>query len=180
VGGVIRFLLVVFLAFLTNRASAHAVAVDMDALIEGQQLVVLMNGPGGQPINGAKLEYVLFNQAGQTYRAALPQVADGEYRSATPKANAGQYTLVLRDTTFPGEALEAQQVVRYPLPKPVRLVLPPSTAGAPSVPILVVLTLAPIGLSVLVLVFILFSRPKIKPIEAPTTLEASKPLEEAK
>jgi hypothetical protein len=176
---VIRFLLVVLLALFSNRAAAHAVAVDMDALIEGQQLVVLMNGPGGQPINGAKLEFVLFNQAGQTYRAPLSQVADGEYRSATPKAGAGSYTLVLRDTTFPGEALEAQQAVQYPLAKPVRLLLPPSKAGAPSVPILIVLTLAPIGLSLLVLLFILFSRPKIKPLEAPATLETPKPLEEA-
>jgi hypothetical protein len=177
---VIQFLFVVLLALSFNRASAHAVAVDMDALIEGQQLVVLMNGTGGQPINGAKLEFVLFNQAGQTYRAPLPQVADGEYRSPTPKASAGSYTLVLRDTTFPGEALEAQQAVQYPLLKPVRLVLPPSTAGAPSVPILIVLTLAPIGLSVLVLVFILFSRPKMKPLEVPATLETPKSLEEAK
>jgi hypothetical protein len=180
VGGVIRFWLVALLALLFNRADAHAVAVDMDALIEGQQLVVLMNGPGGQPINGAKLEYVLFNGAGQTYRAALPQVADGEYRSATPPASVGQYTLVLRDTTFPGEALEAQQTVRYPLVKPVRLVLPPSKAGAPSVPILIVLTLAPIGLSLLVLLFILFSRPKIKPSEAASSTVTAQPLEEAK
>lgn len=135
----------------------------MDAFLEDGALVVLMSGPGGQPINNAKLEYVLYNESGTTYRDTLPQAANGEYRASAPSAPTGAYTLVLRDSTFPGEALEARSVVRYPLVKPVRLVLPPSSAGAPSVPLLVILTLAPVGLSLLVLGFILIARPKVKP-----------------
>jgi hypothetical protein len=158
-----RLLIALILLLASSRADAHAVAVDMDAFVEGKQLVVLMNGTGGQPINGAKLEYILESAGGERLTAFLPQAADGEYRVAAPSVPAGTYTLTLRDTTFPGEALEAKQQVTYPLVNPVRLVLPPSTTGAPSIPILVILTIAPIVLSLIVVVFILISRPKPKP-----------------
>jgi hypothetical protein len=160
-----RFLLTLLLLFTSSRAAAHAVAVDMNAFIEGAQLVVLMNGPQGEPINGAKLEYILENTSSTRLNAPLPQVADGEYRAPAPKTSSGAYTLILRDTTFPGEALEAKQQINYPLTDPIRLLLPPSTAGAPSVPLIVILTLAPIVLSLLVVAFILLSRPKPQPLE---------------
>jgi hypothetical protein len=158
-----RFLFALMIFLASSRAAAHAVAVDMDAFVEGKQLVVLMNGTGGQPINGAKLEYLLENPAGTRATAFLTQAADGEYRVTAPSVAAGAYTLTLRDTTFPGEALEARQQVTYPLVSPVRLVLPPSAAGAPSIPVLVLLTIAPIALSLIVVVFILLSRPKPSP-----------------
>ena len=158
-------LLLVCMAWLGARGSAHSVAVDMDVFLKAGQLVVLMGGPGGGPINNAKLEYVLFNESGQTYRAVLPQVADGEYGAAAPKAAAGVYTLVLRDTTFPGEALEAQAVIAFPPSKPLRLALPPSKTSAPDTTLLIALTVVPVLLSLLVLVFILVSRPKPKRLE---------------
>jgi hypothetical protein len=160
-----RFLIALLVLLCSSRAAAHAVAVDMNAFVEGTQLVVLMNGPGGEPINGAKLEYILENASGYRSNAPLPQVADGEYRASAPKTSSGAYTLTLRDTTFPGEALEAKQQVTYPITTPVRLLLPASTAGAPSLPLIVILTLAPIVLSLLVVAFILISRPKPKPLE---------------
>lgn len=169
-----RLLLVmVCVMWLGVRAAAHSVAVDMDVFLKDGRLIVLMGGPDGQAINDAKLEYVLFDESGQTYRAALPQVADGEYGALAPKAAAGVYTLLLRDTTFQGEALEAQAVIAYPPSKPLRLTLPPSKAGAPDATVLIALTVAPVVLSLLVLVFILVSRPK------PKALEAHKPLEES-
>jgi hypothetical protein len=143
-----------------GTASAHSVAVNLNAFLEGKQFVVLMGGSAGEPIDNAKLEFILFNQAGRAFRGVMPQAASGEYRAPAPQAPAGAYTLVLRDTTFPGEALEAKQEVRYPLVNPVQLLLPPSKAGAPTVPVLLILTLAPIALSLLVLGFILFARPK--------------------
>ncbi len=152
-----------FIALLCGGlALAHSVSVNLNAFLEGKQFVVLMSGSAGEPIDKAKLEFILFNQAGQTFRGVMPQAASGEYRALAPQAPAGAYTLVLRDTTFPGEALEAKQEVRYPFLNPVQLLLPPSKAGAPTVPVLVILTLAPIGLSLLVLGFILFARPKPK------------------
>jgi hypothetical protein len=160
-----RFLIALFVLLSSSRAAAHAVAVDMNAFVEGTQLVVLMNGPNGEPINGAKLEYILENSSDARFNAPLPQVADGEYRASAPNTSSGAYTLTLRDTTFPGEALEAKQQITYPLTNPVRLVLPPSTTGAPSLPLVVLLTLAPIVLSLIVVVFILISRPKPKPLE---------------
>lgn len=166
-------LLLVCMAWLDTRATAHSVAVDMDVFLKAGQLVVLMGGPGGQPINDAKLEYMLFNESGQTYRAVLPQVADGEYGASAPQAAAGVYTLLLRDTTFQGEALEAQAVIAYPPSKPLRLALPPSKASAPDATLLIALTVAPVGLSLLVLVFILVGRAKPKAPEAHKLLEES-------
>jgi hypothetical protein len=168
-----RFLLVLLALVFSSRAAAHAVAVDMDTFIEDGALVVLMGDPNGLPINNAKLEFVLYNEQGSSFNAVIPQTAQGEYRVRAPDAPAGAYTLVLRDSTFPGEALEARADVRYPLAKPVRLRLPPSPAGAPSVSLLVVLTLAPVGLSLLVLAFILIARPKVKALEPiPSSPEA--------
>ena len=174
----LSLVLMVCLALFTARAAAHSVAVDMDVFLRGGRLVVLMGGPSGEPINNAKLEYVLFNESGQTYRAVLPQVADGEYGAEAPKAAAGVYTLLLRDTTFQGEALEAQAVIAYPPSKPLRLALPPSKAGAPDATVLIALTVAPVALSLLVLVFILVSRPKPKRLE-PSALEVQS-LEESR
>lgn len=171
-------LLLIALALLTPRAAAHSVAVDMDVFLKAGRLIVLMGGPGGGPINGAKLEYVLFNESGQTYRSALPQVADGEYGAGAPKAAAGVYTLLLRDTTFQGEALEAQVVIAYPPSGPLRLALPPSKAGAPDATVLIALTVAPVALSLLVLVFILVSRRQPKVLHS-QPLEPHKPLEES-
>ncbi len=173
-----KWLWLFLLVLLNPRVSAHSVAVDMDVFLKDGRLIVLMGGPGGQPINDAKLEYVLFSEGGQTYRAQLPQVADGEYGASAPKAPAGAYTLVLRDTTFPSESLEAQSVIAYPPSKPLRLTLPPSKAGAPDATLLIALTVAPVVLSLLVLVFILVSRPKPKalgsqPLE-PQPLEESR------
>ncbi len=173
-----KWLWLVFLALLGSPALAHSVAVDMDVFLRAGRLIVLMGGPGGQPLNNAKLEYVLFNEGGQTYRSPLPQVADGEYGAQAPKAAAGTYTLLLRDTTFQGEALEAQAVIAYPPSKPLRLTLPPSKVGAPDATLLIALTVAPVGLSLLVLVFILVSRPKPRALEA-QVLEV-KPLEESR
>ena len=146
------------------------VVVWLLALLERDQLVVLMGGPDGGPINEAKLAFVLFNEAGQSYRAEFTQVASGEYRTAAPRAAQGVYTLLLRDTTFPGEALEAKAVILYPLSKPLSLRLPASRAAGPDVPVLIALTVAPVALSLAVLIFILVSRPKPKRLE-PASLE---------
>ena len=164
----LSLLLLVCMAWLDTRATAHSVAVDMDVFFKAGQLLVLMGGPGGQPINGAQLEYVLFNEGGQTYRSQLLQVADGEYGASAPKAAAGVYTLVLRDTTYPSEALEAQAVIAFPPSKPLRLSLPPSQVGAPDTTLLIALTVVPVALSLFVLVFILVSRPKPKRLEEPS------------
>ena len=168
-----RLLIAWIVLLLGARAGAHSVAVDMDVFFKDSRLVVLMGGPDGQPINNAKLEYVLFNESGQSYRSALPQVADGEYGADAPEAPAGVYTLLLRDTTFQGESLEAQAVIAYPPSKPLRLVLPPSKAGAPDATVLIALTVAPVALSLLVLVFILVSRPKPKSLEMQPLEETS-------
>ena len=169
-----RLLIAWIVLLLGAQALAHSVAVDMDVFLKDGRLIVLMGGPGGQPINNAKLEYVLFSESGQTYRAELPQVADGEYGASAPQAAAGAYTLVLRDTTFPSESLEAQMVIAYPPSGPLRLALPPSKAGAPDGTLLIALTVAPVALSLFVLVFILVGR------RQPKVLEAHQPLEESR
>jgi len=171
-------LLMVCVAWLAARAAAHSVAVDMDVFLKNGRLIVLMGGPDGGPINNAKLEYVLFNESGQTYRSPLRQAGDGEYSVDAPKAVAGAYTLLLRDTTFPSESLEAQAVIAYPPSGPLRLALPPSKAGAPDATALIALTVAPVVLSLLVLVFILVSRPKPKVLDSQVL--GAQPLEESR
>ncbi len=74
---------------------------------------------------------------------------------------------MIQDTTFPRESLEAKADVQFPILKTVTLVLPASTAGSPGTGLLILVTVAPVALSVLVLVFVLFRRPKIQTLEAP-------------
>jgi hypothetical protein len=144
-------------------AHAHAVAVNLDAFVEQSELVVLMNGADGQPINQASIAYSLLSQKGEVSSAQLKYVADGEYRTTLPTIPNGQYTLKLRDTTFPQEALEVASTIQMPLQNPVRLLLPPSKAGQPDVTILIVLAVLPIVVALGALVLVLFLRPKPKP-----------------
>jgi hypothetical protein len=146
-----------------SRANAHAVAVNLDAYTEGSQLVVLMNGVNGEPIGGATISYSLLSNQGQVSSAELKYVADGEYRANLPALSSGEYTLKLRDTTFPQEALEVAGTMQIPLQNPLRLLLPPSKVGQPDVTVLVILAVLPIIVALAALGFVLFMRPKPKP-----------------
>ncbi len=151
------------LLFAASSAFAHAVAVNLDAYTEKQQLVVLMNGTMGQPINGAVLAFSVLSSSGEIAGGALKMVADGEYRAALPIIQAGTYTLKFRDTTFPQEALEIGRSVDFPLQNAVRLLLPASSAGQPAIAVLVGLATLPVIIAMLVLLVVLFVRPKPKP-----------------
>jgi hypothetical protein len=148
---------------LFSTANAHAIAVNLDAFVEQSELVVLMNGADGQPINQATIAYSLLSQQGEVSSAQLKYVADGEYRAKLPNIPSGQYTLKLRDTTFPQEALEVASTIQIPLQNPVRLLLPPSKTGQPDVTVLIVLAVLPIVVALISLVLVLFLRPKPKP-----------------
>jgi hypothetical protein len=152
------------LALLLPRAAhAHAVAVNLDAYTEGSQLVVLMNGANGQPINNATIAYSLLATTGEVSSAQLKYVADGEYRANLPKIVQGQYTLKLKDTTYPQEALEIAGRLQIPTQAPLRLLLPPSTTGQSDVTVLVILAVLPIVVALAALGMVLFMRPKLKP-----------------
>jgi hypothetical protein len=157
------FALFTFLSSLFSTAHAHAVAVNLDAFFEQSELVVLMNGTNGEPINQATIGYSLLSNQGEVSSAQLKYVADGEYRATLPDIAKGQYTLKLRDTTFPQEALEVASTIQIPLQNPVRLLLPPSKAGQPDVTVLVVLAVLPIVVALIALGLVLFLRPKPKP-----------------
>lgn len=149
--------------FSTSSAFAHAVAVNLNAYTEQSMLVVLMNGINGEPINQATISYSLLSSSGEVSSAGLKYVADGEYRALLPKIPDGQYTLKLRDTTFPQEALEVASTVQMPLENPVQMLLPPSQAGQPEITVLVILAVLPILVALGALVLVLFLRPKPKP-----------------
>jgi hypothetical protein len=151
------------LAFLLPRAQAHAVAVNLDAYTEGSQLVVLMNGANGQPIDNATITYSLLASTGEVSSAQLKYVADGEYRTILPPIAQGHYTLKLKDTTFPQEALEVAGTLQIPMQAPLRLLLPPSTSGQPDISVLVILAVLPIVVALVALGLVLFVRPKPKP-----------------
>ncbi|MFN3265930.1 MAG: hypothetical protein ACK41E_03725 [Deinococcales bacterium] len=157
-----------FLALLLSLLStpavfAHAVAVNLDAFTEQSELVVLMNGVNGEPINQATIAYSLLSGSGEVSSAGLRYVADGEYRAKLPSVPKGEYTLKLRDTTFPQEMLEVASTVQIPLQNPVRMILPPSKVGQPDVTVLAILAALPILVALVALVLVLFSRPKPKP-----------------
>jgi hypothetical protein len=154
--------------FLLGSVSAHSSAVNIEVIVEGSTLTALLSDPSGFAIKKAKLEYILFNESGATFRGVLNEKSDGEYNIQKPKAQAGAYTLVIRDTTFPKESLEAKTTVKLPLTMPVSLTLPASTASSPGTGLLILVTVTPVALSVLVLVFVLFRRPKIQTLEPPT------------
>ena len=161
-----RFLLIALCAlWFSSRAAAHVVAVNLDAFSEKSELVVLMNGVQGEPINGASLAYSLLSSTGEVSSASLKSVADGEYRAVIPEVVSGAYTLKFRDTTFPQEALEIAATVQFPLQQPVRLVLPPSKTGQPDVTLLIILAALPVVIAFLALAFVLFLRPKTPEVQ---------------
>jgi hypothetical protein len=146
-----------------SSALAHAVAVNVDIFTEKKDLVVLMNGVQGEPINGASLAYSLLSEAGEVSSGVIKPVADGEYRVAVTVPS-GAYTLKLRDTTFPAEALEVAKSVQFPLAQPIRLLLPASKAGQPDQTLLLALATLPVVIALLALGFVLFLRPKNKEV----------------
>ena len=159
----VLFFLLVSLFFLFPSVSAHVVAVNLDVFSEKKDLVVLMNGVQGEPINGASLAYALLSEVGEVSSGVIKPIADGEYRVAVTVPS-GVYTLKLRDTTFPAEALEVAKTVQFPLTQSVRLLLPASKAGQPDLTVLVVLATLPVVIALLALAFVLFFRPKSKEV----------------
>ncbi len=157
--------LLVFLLF--SSAFAHSSIVNIDVLVIAGKLVARLNDPNSFPIKNAKLEFVMFNQTGVTYRDKLVETSDGEYSAALQKITPGMYTFSIKDSTFSGEALEAKAVLEFPLLKTASLVLPASTAGNPGTELLILITVAPVALSLLVLVVVLLRRPKIQTLEPP-------------
>jgi hypothetical protein len=156
----IRALLAIITLAVVSSASAHLTAVNLDVLEQAGRLTLLAGSVEGYPINGARMEYILMNQQGATLRGGLKETADGEYTAPLPKAAPGEWTLIVRDTTFPGEALEAKATVKWPLTTPAKLILPPSKAGAPGTPLLLGLLAFPILVALGVLAWVLIRRPK--------------------
>jgi hypothetical protein len=159
---------VLVFAFLTlSSAFAHSSIVNIELVVRGGQFVALLGDPSGFPVKNAKLNYLVYNEAGTTFRDTLLETSNGEYTARLQKMPAGKYKLVIQDTTFPRESLTAKADVEFPILKTVTLVLPASTAGSPGTGLLILVTVAPVALSVLVLVFVLFRRPQIQTLEAP-------------
>jgi hypothetical protein len=146
---------------------AHAVAVGLNAFVDQSDLVVLMNGVNGEPINDAIINYELLSATGKVSSARLRYLADGEYRAKLPVIPKGKYTLKLRDTTFPQEALESSKVIQMPLKNPVQMFLPPSKVAQPNVTAVVVLAVLPIVVALVALGLVLFFRakPKLEAVE---------------
>jgi hypothetical protein len=161
-------LLLIIVFLIISNAFAHSSIVNIDLVVRGGQFVALLSDPSGFPVKNAKLNYLVYNEAGTTFRDTLLETQEGEYAAKLQKIPPGQYKLVIQDTTFPRESLEAKADVEFPMSKTVTLVLPASTAGSPGTGLLILVTVAPVALSVLVLVFVLFRRPKIQTLEPPT------------
>jgi hypothetical protein len=146
---------------LTSSALGHAVEVSLTASLNAKTFTLRASSPDGYPINQAKIEAMLVKDDGTTIRMPMKEFgSEGDYGSPAPNAKPGPYTLLVRDTTFPSEALEVQTPVAWPLEDSVSFVLPASTKGSIGWPMLFVLAGAPVVLALAFLAFIMIRRPK--------------------
>ena len=158
---------IIVLALLTSSAFGHAIEVNLQATLTAKTFTLRASSPDGYPINQAKIEAMLVKADGTTYRMPLKEFgSQGDYGSPAPAAKPGPYTLLVRDTTFPAEALEVQKAVIWPLEQPVSFVLPPSSTGSIGWPMLLVLAGAPVMLAFAFLAFIMIRRPKNPEVSA--------------
>lgn len=166
----IRAVVMILAFMLPNLAAAHLTAVNLDMLEQSGKLALFAASVDGYAINGARMEFVMMNQSGETFRGPLKETADGEYTAPLPQAEPGAYTMIVRDSTFPGEALEARAELTWPLTQPIKLILPPSTAGAPSLGTLFLFLAIPIVIAGSVLAWVLIRRPKPDNLDPPATV----------
>jgi hypothetical protein len=159
--------IIIMLALLTSSALGHAVEVNLKASLNAKTFTLRASSPDGYPINQAKIEAMLVKDDGTTIRMPLKEFGtQGDYGSPAPSVKPGSYTLLVRDTTFPSEALEVQKPVVWPLEDSVSFVLPPSSKGSIGWPLLVVLAGAPVVLALAFLAFIMIRRPKNPEVNA--------------
>ena len=155
------------LALLTSSALGHAVEVNLKATLTAKTFALRASSPDGYPINQAKIEAMLVKEDGTTIRMPMKEFgSQGDYGSPAPSAKPGPYTLLVRDTTFPSEALEVQKPVVWPLEGSVAFVLPPSSKGSIGWPVFLVLAGAPVVLALAFLAFVMIRRPKNPEVNA--------------
>ena len=154
-------------ALVTSSALGHSVEVNLKASLSAKTFTLRASSPDGYPINQAKIEAMLIKEDGTTIRMPMKEFgSQGDYGSPTPVAKPGPYTLLVRDTTFPAEALEVQKPVIWPLEGSVSFVLPPSSNGSIGWPLLLVLAGAPVALALAFLAFIMIRKPKNPEVNA--------------
>jgi hypothetical protein len=157
----------ILFALLTSSVLGHVVEVNLKATLTGKTFTLRASSPDGYPINQAKIEAMLVKADGTTIRMPMKEFgSQGDYGSPVPNAKPGPYTLLVRDTTFPSEALEVQKPVTWPLEGSVSFVLPPSSKGSIGWPLLVVLAGAPVVLALAFLAFVMIRRPKNPEVNA--------------
>ena len=166
----IRAFVTLLVLTVPNLGYAHLTAVNLDMLEQSGKLALFAASVDGYAINGARMEFVMMNQSGETFRGPLKETADGEYTAPLPQAAPGAYTMIVRDSTFPGEALEARAELTWPLTQPIKLILPPSTAGAPGLGTLFLFLAIPIVIAGSVLAWVLIKRPKPDSMDPPATV----------
>jgi hypothetical protein len=159
------------LALMTSSALGHSVEVNLKATLRtdssAKTFTIRASSPDGYPINQAKIEAMLIKDDGTTIRIPLKEFgSQGDYASLAPNAKPGPYMLLVRDTTFPSEALEVQKPVVWPLEDSVSFVLPASSQGSIGWPLLVVLAGAPVVLALAFLAFIMIRKPKHPEVNA--------------
>ena len=157
-GPIKLFLALSLLLALAPAALAHGVAVNLSILVQNRNLVVLASSIDGYPIQGATMEYMLIAEDGTTYRSPLRERAESEYAAPQPAAKPGEYTLLIRDSTFPRETLEIKKTVTWPLASSVQMVLPPNTPAGPNIGVLFALIGLPVVLAFAVLLWAISRR----------------------
>jgi hypothetical protein len=158
----------IFFLLVCSSAIAHSSAVNIDIIQQNENLIALLTDPDGFVIKDAKLEFILLSKNKEVYRTKMPETGDGAYMTPLPNVKPGTYTLVMRDTTFPKEALEVKSTLNLPISIVVSLLLPASKSSGSSQGLLILLIATPIVVGVLILTLVLLRRPKnrISTIEA--------------
>jgi hypothetical protein len=150
----------IFLLLIYSSVLAHSSTVNIDIIQQNNSLIALLTNPDGFAIKNAKLEFILLSKSKEIYRTKMPETGEGAYVIPVPDVKPGAYTLVMRDTTFPKEALEVKGILNLPISIVVSLLLPASKSSDSSPSLLIFLIAAPIVVSVLILVLVLLRRPK--------------------
>jgi hypothetical protein len=166
--------ILIFFLLLYSSAVAHSSTVNIDIIQQNENLIALLTDPDGFVIKNAKLEFILLSKNKEVYRIQMSETGDGAYVTPLPNLKPGAYTLVMRDTTFPKEALEVKGTLNLPISIVVSLLLPASKSSGSSQGLLLVLIVAPIIVSVLILGLVLLRRSKhrISSLEATSSSSA--------
>jgi hypothetical protein len=155
---------VLLAALVASVAFAHGTPVVVNLEREANTLRAEARTPEGNPVRGMRLE-VNASRPSVQRRLTLSEQLDGSYSAPASALRDGEYRFALTDTTPGFTPVTAAVTANWLEGARFEIVLPPSPPSGPDTMLLVVLTVAPVVLSLAVAGFILLGRPKVAPVQ---------------